>query len=46
MNVLLFLLEIFVVLAGIALVPMPSELRTFRLSGFRGEHRSETAAGE
>jgi len=33
MNVLLFVIEIFVVLSGIALVPSPSELRTCRLSG-------------
>ena len=30
MNLLLFLLEIFVIVAGIALVPAPSELRISR----------------
>ena len=41
MNVLLFVLEIFVVLSGIALVPSPSELRTCRLSRILDEHHSK-----
>jgi hypothetical protein len=41
MNVLLFVLEIFVVLFGIALVPSPSELRTYRLSGILDEPHSK-----
>jgi len=44
MNVLLFVLEIFIVLAGIALVPRRSELRTCRPSGLSDEHRSEKVA--
>jgi len=40
MNVLLFVLEIFAVLAGIALVPIRSELRTCRPSEIHDEHRS------
>lgn len=44
MNVLLFVLEILVVLAAIALVPKRSELRSHRTSGIRDEHRSEKIA--
>jgi hypothetical protein len=41
MNVLLFVLEIFVVFAAIAFVPMRSELRTRRSSGITDERHSK-----
>ena len=41
MNVLLFMLEILVVLAAIALVPMRSDLRPCRPLGIDDEHHSK-----
>ena len=44
MNVLLFVLEIFVVLAAIALVPVRSDLRPCRPLGIDDEHHSKKIA--
>jgi hypothetical protein len=45
-NILLFVLEIFGILAGIALVPKQSELRSRRSFGIHDEHHSKRVARE
>jgi hypothetical protein len=45
MNLLLFMLEIFVILAAIALVPTRSELRASRARVIHNEREQENSLG-